>query len=482
MGAVIPPLRPGDVLGERYRLEDDIRIRPQAQIWRGRDERLGRSVGIRVIAADSPVAPTARQAAMRAASVHSRLLLPVLDIAEQDGTTAFVTDWTDWPTLSYIAREPLSPRSAIDLAIAVCQALTVLSDAGLSHGRLSPNVVHVDGIGQVKLRGFQLDAALHGQRADQQLWRRWDATGVLGLMYLCLTGTWPEVLAAGPTAADVATIPPPSRLVADIPTSLDEFVGRGMIEAARGELGLRDIAMTLAVLREELVDRRAAASRRGARLRVALRTAAVAVVGLGIVGLTMAGITQAAQEEGARGVTMALDTNDGVVSSPEGSTVRLNPDERPLPINGMTTLDPDGDGVEYPYLLPNIIDDDPGTAWTTKAYFTADVGGKRGVGVVFDLGAAQKVSAIDLELTGTSTDFTVLVGQEPYGPFESFLPVTDARGAGQSVFVRLPREVAASAVLVWFTKMSENSDSSWDAGHRAGIRSATIYGSAADAP
>jgi hypothetical protein len=471
----------GDLLGDRYRLADDIRVRPASQIWRGVDERLRRPVSIRLLAIDSPAAPSVRAAAIRAAGVDHRTLLPVLDIVVDDGVLAIISDWTDLPTLAYLAREPLDPRLSVDIALEVGKGLLALADAGLSHGRLQPNVVHLDGAGELKLRGYQIDAAMHSRDPDQQAWRAADAAELVGLLYLCLTGSWPDDLGDGATPTSIGRIPPPSRLVADVPHELDEWVCRGLAAAAAGSATIRSLLAELTVVRESLVSR---AARRRRQQYARSRTARVGMAAAAItalLGITTVGITQASQD-GFAGRDIVLDTDDGLVTSvTPAAEPPLNDDEQILPIVGMSTIDPDGDGIEYAHLLSNIIDADPGTAWTTKSYFTADVGGKRGVGVIFDLGYAQEISAVDLQLVGTSTDFTIAVGPYPQGALESFLPMADVKGAGQTVFVRIPRVAESRALLVWITKMPLSSDSSWDTGYRAGIRSATIYGHSEDA-
>ncbi len=466
----------GDLVGGRYRLADDIRVRPDSHIWRGFDERLNRPVSIRLLSARSPLAPSVRQAAIRAAGVEHRTLLPVLDIVTDDSTLAIISDWTDLPTLAYLAREPLNPELAVDIVLSVGQGLLALADAGLSHGRLMPNVVHLDGDGELVLRGYQIDAAMHHREPDQQAWRAADGAELVGLLYKCLTGSWPEDLGDGATPTSIARIPPPSRLVADVPAELDQWVCHGLSAAAAGTANTKALVAELSVAREALRSRNLQRQRRKYAVSTSARVGVAAAAIASLAGLTMVGITQASNDDAA-GSEIVLDTDDGLLASIDTSNVtRLADDETVLPIVGMSTIDPDGDGTEYPHLLSNIVDADPGTSWSTKSYYTADAGGKRGVGVILDLGTAQDITAIDLKLVGTSTDFTVAVGPYPQGALESFLPVADVRGAGQSVFVRIPREAESRAVLIWITKMPMSSDSSWDTGYRAGIRSATVYG------
>ena len=469
MSSVLPPLSVGDVLAERYRLDDEITVRPDTQIWRAWDNRLQRRVSIRLVADEAPFAADVREAALRAAKVDERNLLPVLDIIDTDHLLAIISDWTDWPTIDYLISEPKHPLAAIDINLAAARAMRALHDSDAVHGCLRPGSVHMDGDNSVKLRGYEVDAALkqlHQTREDARLQ---DVQGLLNVLYLTLTGRWPEPDRRGRIAA-------PSRLTSDVPTELDDLWSRQCEAVRLGTASVAGLQIDLSAARASILAR----SGRRTRLPVGTylaRGAALVIVALAVATLTMTGITQASQQRQAVEARTAVETEDGLLSGEVAQESPVNPDERPIPVISMRTLDPDGDGSEYPHLLPNITDGDSGTAWTTKPYYTDDIGGKRGIGVVFDLGYPQPVTAIDLELIGNSTDFTVAVGNDPYGSLDDYLPVANVQSAGQDVFVRIPRAVEARAVVVWFTQMSEMSNWSWvESGYRAGIRSATIYG------
>lgn len=480
MPSVLPPLAVGTVLGSRYRLEDVIVDGQQRATWRGFDQRLNRRVSVRLLAGDDPDAGAVTAAAHRAAQVEGRHLVPVLDLITTAEFIAVISDWTDWPTIGYLIGDRLDPHAAVDVARQVCSALAVLADHGIAHGRLRPDNIHMDGHGQVRLRGQQVDAALRGLTSDQDVLRRNDALGALAVLYLALTGVWPE--AGNGVTHDFAPsqpplLTPPSRLVAGIPAVFDALLVNGFRKAHDGDLDIPGIMSALAVAQDSLAEPTPKRVGPAVTMVFAGRAMLVVVVGLAIAALAAAGITQASQERSSAPERIAIATDDGVVSATTEKSVPVGPTETVLPIARMTTLDPDGDGSEYPHLLSNIIDDDAGSAWTSKPYFTEDVGGKRGVGVVFDLGENQPVSALELDLIGTSTDFTVAVGPDPNGEFEDFLPVAQVNGAGQTVFVRLPRVAESRAVLVWFTHLSPVSTSAWDdSGYRAGIRHATLYG------
>lgn len=468
MSSELPLLSAGDMLADRYRLDDEITIRPNTQVWRGWDARLQRRVSIRLIASQSPIAEPARAAALTAARVDERTLLSVLDIVEAPGLIAVVSEWTDWPTLEYVAREALPPGQAVSITLSVAAALRSLHEQGGVHGCVRPASVHLDLDEAVKLRGFEVDAALKGIDQSRDMAMRQDAQAVLNVFYQCLTGRWPVADARG-------RVPTPGRIVPHVPPELDQFwqrnrerplVGRANVDSLMAELSLADTAMqerTMATVKRPIG-------------RYIFRGVALVAVGTAVAALTMTGITQAAQQREAGQARLAVTTEDGVLSAEE-RVAPVNPDEKVIPVRWFTTLDPDGDGTEYPHLLSNINDGDSGTAWTTKPYYTDDIGGKRGVGVVFDLGYTQSVSALDLQLIGNSTDFTVLAGTTPWGGLDTYVPVTDVRSAGQDVFVRFPRTVEARTIVVWFTSMSRMSNWSWvDEGYRAGIREAKVFG------
>ncbi len=481
MASALPHLQAGTLLASRYRLADDIRLGGRAHIWRGVDERLHRPVSLRLMRADDDRAAAVRAAALRAAGVNSRHLIPVIDLIDDGDVIGVVSDWTDWPTLGYLSRDPLPAQQALRLTLEVGTGLTRLAEAGLAHGRLHPNSVHVDSLGQVKLRGFQVDAAIHGLTDDQAVLRANDARALLGTLYLALTGFWPDGVGGAAEYLAVGGVPRPSQLVADIPNVLDQLLSRGFEDVAAGRLDTQGVIAAMAVARDSLSAGTPPSRSRSNGLVYLGRAAVVVVVGMAAAALTMAGISQASQEKSATDPEVALNTDDGVLAREQQQDVKLGPSEHSLAIEQLSTLDPDGDGTENPQLLTNIIDDDPGTAWTTKPYFTEDVGGKRGVGVVLDLGTDENVTSLDLQLIGTSTDFTVMLADSPDARFDDYRPVAEVSGAGQSVFVRLPKAGQARTVLIWFTTMSKVSTTTWSSnGYRAGIRGVKVYGTEGD--
>ena len=77
----------------------------------------------------------------------------------------------------------------------------------------------------------------------------------------------------------------------------------------------------------------------------------------------------------------------GVTEPPADNAVAAP--ERPVGANGLagvTVFDPDGDRKEMNQLANNVLDGQPSTLWTTVCYASRYMGGKKGVGLVADLG------------------------------------------------------------------------------------------------
>jgi serine/threonine-protein kinase len=101
---------------------------------------------------------------------------------------------------------------------------------------------------------------------------------------------------------------------------------------------------------------------------------------------------------GTGSIAPATTAAPGITASPTSAAVATGGS-----IVAVQSFDPDGDDkVEHEELAPQAIDGNPNTAWQTVCYGDRYLGGKRGVGLVADLGADH---------TGT---LTVQIGSSPY--------------------------------------------------------------------
>ena len=152
-----------------------------------------------------------------------------------------------------------------------------------------------------------------------------------------------------------------------------------------------------------------------------------------------------------------------VIAALTGSNNKQTPSAQasgiPIPLQTATDFDPPpGDGTEHTDELPNAIDQDPNTAWTTETYQTTpvvqDSVGKPGVGLIVSSGkpAAARTMTIrsanggwDAKVYGSLTEPTTLSGWgSPIGA------VTDANSE-QTIQLT---ETRARNFLIWITKLS----------------------------
>ncbi len=261
-------IRPGDLLAGRYRLVDLLSESGSGRFWRAHDRILERHVALHVIAADDPRSEGLLRAARRSATVLDPHILRVLDAEEVDGLCYVVNEWGTGTSLDIMlgAGGVLAPRRAAWMVAEVGAAATVAHGAGVAHGRLNPENVLVDLHGSVRVIGWCVDAALHGNpdpRVED------DVDDLAGLLYAALTGRW-----AGSSDSAVPSAPRehgrvlrPRQVRAGIPRPLDVLCdevldlsgrGRGLRapESARGlTAALEDFVGDPAGIPESLVER-----------------------------------------------------------------------------------------------------------------------------------------------------------------------------------------------------------------------------------
>lgn len=221
---------PGDLLAERYRLDDLLSESGSGRFWRAHDEILSRDVAVHVIAADDPRADQLMSAARRSAVLLDRRILRVLD-ADRFGSICYVVnEWADGLSLDrLLADGPLEPDRAAWLAFEVGAVISGAHASGLMHSRLNPENVLVDDSGSVRLIGFAVDAALSGvDTSDAAANVSRDVRDLAAVLYGGLTGRWAgqstsERLPAAPREAGVLLRP--RQVTAGVPTALDAICG-----------------------------------------------------------------------------------------------------------------------------------------------------------------------------------------------------------------------------------------------------------------
>jgi serine/threonine protein kinase len=459
----------------RFTLADLVEERHGCQVWRAVDSTLNREVALWLVPRDEELAADLRLSTRTAATVDDRRIVRILDVFDTDELLVVVTEWCSGEVLRDHLAEPLPPAEANRIAYEVAGAIESAHAHGIAHGLLRPSNVLVCQDGEVRVTGLGLDAVLAGvdPAADGDPVRA-DLHGVGALLYACLTARWPgpetEGIAAAPEVA--GSVPPPSRVRADIPEPLDEFCARTVVPvgAARGRRPVASAAQAREALGASLTDltgerhpitpRPVAAERRGswvARLALGMGVL-LAVLVLGGLGWRLLG----SGGEAAAPAPSATPT-----PSPSATA-----EEAPKPVTyriaGARDFDPLGNGEENPGRVPFAYDDDKNTAWRTVTYYNKSLD-KPGVGLLVDLGAPRAIGRVVLHLVGNGTDLQVLTSNDPGNDPRDYDVMAQATEAGEKVTLKSPDPTSARYVLVWLTGLPQV-----DGGWRGGIREITV--------
>src|SRR6516164_1835704 len=108
------------------------------EVYRARDQRLGREVAVKVLpasfAADTDRLRRFEQEARAVAALNHPNILGIHDLGEQDGTRYMVTELLEGESLrAVLARGPLSHRRAIDYAVQVANGLAAAHSKDIAH-------------------------------------------------------------------------------------------------------------------------------------------------------------------------------------------------------------------------------------------------------------------------------------------------------------------------------------------------------------
>jgi len=162
-------LGPGTLLGP-YEIVAPLGAGGMGEVYRARDERLGREVAVKVLPADRLSDPHRRarfvQEARAASALDHPNICTVFDIGEtNDGQLFIAMAYCTGPTLKQRIHEgPLPVEQAVDLAIQIGSALERAHEAGIVHRDIKPANILLTDRDQVKVVDFGL-AKLAGEAA-----------------------------------------------------------------------------------------------------------------------------------------------------------------------------------------------------------------------------------------------------------------------------------------------------------------------------
>ncbi|GLJ60767.1 serine/threonine-protein kinase PknB [Microbacterium barkeri] len=162
------------VLNDRYRVDELIGRGGMASVFRGFDEKLGRTVAIKILekdlAGDSTFRTRFRLEAQAASRMAHSSIVRVFDAGEDTETDAtggvrpvpyIVMELVTGTLLKdIIARGPVAPKDAVRYADGILEALEYSHRAGVVHRDIKPGNVMITESGQVKVMDFGIARAV----------------------------------------------------------------------------------------------------------------------------------------------------------------------------------------------------------------------------------------------------------------------------------------------------------------------------------
>ncbi|MFC6151233.1 serine/threonine-protein kinase, partial [Mumia xiangluensis] len=166
--------RVGELVDGRYRLLALVGRGGMADVYRARDEVLGRTVAVKMMRAEAGVEfdDALRRHEMEAkigAGVSHPGVVMVFDVQPSGDDPHLVMEFVPGKTLSRVLVDgPLEPRVVADLGAQLADALAAIHEAGVVHRDIKPSnamlVEQGDGSYQVKLTDFGVSRYLEGTR------------------------------------------------------------------------------------------------------------------------------------------------------------------------------------------------------------------------------------------------------------------------------------------------------------------------------
>ena len=462
-----------------------------AQVWRGTDEVLRRSVAVKILhphlAADETFVARFRQEAIAVAKLSHPAIVSVYDTCSDNGVQAIVMELVRGQTLRHrLDAGSLEPWLAANVAAQVAGALDVAHQAGLVHRDIKPANILISEDGRVKVGDFGIAKAAENADITQEgsfigtakylapeqvegggVDGRTDLYSLGVVLYEMLCGRVPfEGDTSSATAlARLHQDPQRPRLIRpEIPAELEAVTmtllereparrypsaveaRMALLEAAGTELPpIEDPTTTITPLPLAPPPGRHDSPRVGFAKSERNWLLPSLLLALAALSLVIAAVLIGRSGNAIFGDDPARGTED----------------EAPTPvvqqIVGAQDFDPLGDREEYHHAVGSVYDNQASTFWQTEHYGNATpLYNKDGVGLYVTLD--QTANLQQLKITSGSKDWIMDVYVTDDTPDASASldawgsPVThvDKGEAGEST-IELPEGTRGKAVLLWFT-------------------------------
>jgi serine/threonine-protein kinase len=459
-----------------------------SSVYKAHDRLLERNVALKMLhphyGDDAEYVERFRREARAVAQMSHPNIVTVIDRGEDDGQQFIVFEFVAGENLKQMVERsgPLPARRAVELGIAVADALAFAHEHGLVHRDVKPQNVLLTPDGEAKVTDFGIARSLDVEQGVTQ-------TGtVLGTSnYIS-----PEQASGKPvtTATDVYSLGVVlyELLTATVPFPGDNFVAIAMkhlndpvpdLRLSRPDVPLRFVAAIERALEKDPARRFGSMDQFAWELRRCLAELDTADADRTVVAQRPAVESPVVESTVVREraphrvrpggrrsrrplfyaivlllvVAAAAAVVGGVIGlggsskdTPPGKHVATG---AAVPLSGVGTSDPAGDG-EHDADVPKATDGDPSTYWTTQSYYDGGGSlGKPGVGIVVAAPRSTPVKSVTVTTDTPGYTAEILAGASPAGPFA---PDSPSQTVGAQTTFAL-RGTPARYYVVWITNL-----------------------------
>jgi serine/threonine-protein kinase len=473
----------GELIAERYELEELVGTGGMSSVYRAHDRLLERHVALKVLheqfTADGDYVERFRREARAVAQLSHPNIVTVIDRGEQDDRQYIVFEYVDGENLKALLERggPLPEQEAIGLALQIARALGFAHEQGLVHRDVKPQNVLLNDGGHAKVTDFGIARSLdvHGnltqtgtvmgtsdyispeQARGSKVDAQSDVYSLGAVLYELLTD---EVPFAGDNFVAVAmkhiNEPPPSvrERRPELSPCVDAAIRRAMAKEPRDRFrsmdelctelsaclsdlegdGVSSSAQTMVV--EPQRRRRRARPARPPADRPSVWPLIMLLAGLAVLaGILAAVFTFTDSSQKIRDAIRGKSTPGGAATA--------------VTLSGVAAYDPFGDRHEHDEDARLAADGDHTTYWTTERYqsFTKD-----GVGLVLDAASSRKLSQVTVRSDTPGFSAEIEAGSSAGGPFTS---VSESHPVGGNTVFKVTGDAARYYVL-WITDLGGN--------------------------
>ena len=163
----------GIILNDRYEIEELIGTGGMADVYRARDNLLGRTVAVKVLHAQYAKDPVFiqrfRQEAQSAGNLNQPNVVNVYDWGIEGDTYYLVMEYVEGRDLKdvILSGGPLLPERAVEITLSICAALEAAHAQGIIHRDIKPQNIFITSDNQVKVMDFGIARSAGGTAMTQ---------------------------------------------------------------------------------------------------------------------------------------------------------------------------------------------------------------------------------------------------------------------------------------------------------------------------